>query len=865
MNLLERDTPLLELRKAYTEAAAGNGRVVLISGEAGIGKTSLVEQFVQTDVKNWRQLWGACDDLFTPRPLGPLHDIAGQARGELLQLLQGEVDRAAIFAACLNELQTPTVLVVEDIHWADEATLDLLKFLGRRIQRTCSLLIATYRDDELGPRHPVRLLLGDLVMSSATRRLVLSPLSIDAVRHLAGSRAVDAATLHRLTDGNPFFITEVLAAEENEIPPTVRDAVLARAARLSPAGRAVLDVTAVIGPRVEPWLLAAILQAGTIQAAASAVDESLALGILLAQGESFAFRHELSRQTILDAIPPHQRIFLHQAALNALIASPVAQKDVTRLAHHAEGANDHEAIITYAPVAAGEAAALGMHRAAAALFELALRHADELPLIEQIELHEAYGRSAQAQPGRTTTIAAYRRAAELAHQADMPLREGYNLARLAGVLEMADELAESERVLAEALAILEPRAPNRGLVDAYKNLAYQHLKQGETEAAVAMAEKSHAMAQWTETSHVMISSYQMLGLCWLALEHRRGCAYLEQCLAMALDQKDYWTAGAVYPNLSMIYTDIYELGRAEQLIGEGIAFTAEHDIDLAKDVLLGWQAVVHLHRGRWHEAQALAGSLLQKTAIHPYAQTPARLVMGRLLARQGEPNAAQILDEALAGLLKTNNRQRLGSAYTARAEAAWLADDPARIRAEAAAFYDEAVQNRQPGFAAELAYWRWRAGDEVATFDWMVQPFVLQIQGDWRGAAAAWEALGCPYEQARALAEGNSDAQLVALGILEQLGARRLADHVRQALRDAGVQAIPRGPRPTTKENPFNLTNRQLDILMLLVDELTNGEIGARLHITPKTVDHHVSAILAKLDVPSREAAAELARQHPAF
>ena len=165
----------------------------------------------------------------------------------------------------------------------------------------------------------------------------------------------------------------------------------------------------------------------------------------------------------------------------------------------------------------------------------------------------------------------------------------------------------------------------------------------------------------------------------------------------------------------------------------------------------------------------------------------------------------------------------------------------------------------------ELAFWRWRAGDMVMLPEWTAEPFALQITGDWQEAATAWEWLGCPYEQARALADGDVGAQMAALALFEQLGARPMAEIVRQKLRDAGVQAVPRGPRTTTKENPFGLTNRQVEVLTLLTENLTNAQIAARLHISPKTVDHHVSAVLGKLDVSSREEAAETARQHPDF
>jgi len=250
MVLLERDFHLNALHTALSEAG-NEGRVALVYGEAGIGKTSLVEQFAKEQNKSWRILRGACDSLFTPRPLGPLFDIAPQTQGNLSALLESESNRQAIFTACLNELKTQsTILVIEDIHWADEATLDLLKYLGRRIRQARSLMILTYRDDEIGTDHPLRFLLGDLTSSHALHRIPVSSLSKDAVHELAKNKKVDSVELHRLTNGNPFFVTEVLAVESG-IPETVRDAVLARAARLSLSARAVLEAAAVIGSRVE--------------------------------------------------------------------------------------------------------------------------------------------------------------------------------------------------------------------------------------------------------------------------------------------------------------------------------------------------------------------------------------------------------------------------------------------------------------------------------------------------------------------------------------------------------------------------------------------------------------------------------------
>src|SRR5215813_257049 len=234
MELLEREQLLGDLEAILSDVTVGNGRFVLVSGESGIGKTSLVERFTETHQKQARVFWGACDALFTARPLGPLYDMANQSQSRLLALLDEEASRAAIFNAAIGELahgRAPTIAVIEDVHWADEATLDLIKFLGRRINKTTSMLIVTYRDDEVGPDHPLRLVFGDLPNRSVAR-IRLVPLSRGAVDTLAERAGRQVDNLFAVTGGNPFFVTEALASKESGVPVTVFDAVSSRAARL---------------------------------------------------------------------------------------------------------------------------------------------------------------------------------------------------------------------------------------------------------------------------------------------------------------------------------------------------------------------------------------------------------------------------------------------------------------------------------------------------------------------------------------------------------------------------------------------------------------------------------------------------------
>lgn len=853
MPLLEREPCLATLHTALAEARAGNGRVVFVSGEAGIGKTSLIEQFTR-DQHGARVWWGACDLLFTPRPLGPLRDIALQMRGDWHTRLDAESDRAALFSAFLNELQLDaTIVVIEDVHWADEATLDLLKFVSRRIQRTRALLIVTYRDDELGPRHPLRTVLGETGASTAIRRLLLAPLSEKAVRTLVGHRTLEAAALHRQTGGNPFFVTEILAGEAGRVPETVRDAVLARATRLSPSARAVLDAAAVIGGRIEPWLLAEVTGAE-----AYAVDQCLHVGMLVAHANWLMFRHELARQMILEAIAPHQRVVLHRLVLDALKASPITRTDDARLAHHAEAVGDAEAVLLYAPAAARRAAAASAHREAANLYALARRFATELPADQHALLLEAYAVECDAIGQQADSIAARRTAIELWRSLDNRLKVGENLAHLMTPLNRVGQNIEAMQVSREAIEILESLPPGRELALAYRMQAAVCLVNRDCEEALAWAEKALHLAEQSEADEVLAAIHVTIGTAWMFLDYERGCEYLEDKIEWAQRAGLSARVAHMYSNLCAASGEVHQWLRAAEYAATGLAYAAERDLDSHRFYMLAWQALIELQQGRWNQAADIAATVLSSPGATVISRITALVAQGRERVRRGDAATTSTLDEALQLAARADNLQRLGPVHALRAEAAWFAGDRDRVLAEVRDVYDLAIEKHHPWLAGELAYWRWRGGDRFTPPDWLAKPFALQIAGQWRAAAEEWKRLNCPYEQARALADGDSAAQTAALAIFERLGAKPAAEEVRLALRAAGVRNL---PRSTTRENPYGLTARQMDILALLAQELSNAEIAARLSLSPKTVDHHVSAVLAKLDVHSREEAAQLAKR----
>ncbi|MEA2478898.1 MAG: hypothetical protein QOJ07_820, partial [Thermoleophilaceae bacterium] len=366
-HLLERENELAVLAEAVAAAREGRGALVLVSGEAGIGKTSLLRGLRSRVGDSAAFLVGACEPLSVPVPLWPLRDLASAAgAGDLAELEGG--DRPALARALLSALQarSPAVAVVEDAHWADPGTLDVVRLLARRAEDAGIVIVVTYRDDELRANPALEMLVGDLATSPAVRRIALRPLSAGAVSALCEPAGVDSRELSRLTGGNPFLVVEALAASEAP-PVSVRDATLARVARLGSPAREVVEAAAVIGQRFTPALLAAVAPDSV-----DAAEEALARGVLTDYGNALGFRHELIRQAVEGSVSAPRRAELHARVVSALVQRRDAA-DNARLAHHAELAGLLAESARYATLAATEAERLGALGEATMQLERALR------------------------------------------------------------------------------------------------------------------------------------------------------------------------------------------------------------------------------------------------------------------------------------------------------------------------------------------------------------------------------------------------------------------------------------------------------------------------------------------------------------
>jgi len=856
MQLLERDATLGTLDSALALAVAGDGRIAMVSGEAGIGKSSVAKTFVAThpEVTVW---WGACDALETPHPLAPLHDIARAGDVPFRDLLGADTPRATLFEAVMTALRAVSrglVIVVEDVHWADDATLDLLKFVGRRIDRTRALLMLTYRDDEVGADHPLRAVFGVLPASSVTR-LELAPLSLAAVETLAHRSFRTGRDLHAITRGNPFFVTELLRQTVDGVPRSVQDVVLARSARLTPAARAIVRATAIVPARAERSLVDAL-----VQPSRDAIEECMNSGLLTSDGQWFSFRHELARVAIEDAIPVDAARALHRDALH-LLESEDQVVPLARLVHHSTRAHDVAATLRYAPQAARQAEARNGHREAAAHYRAALAHAD-LAEDEHVEAWlEGYALACHRSDQIAEAVTARQSLVARCHARGAILAEGKHLSVLATLQVLMLDNAAANENSARAIALLEAEPPGPELAEAYRVEAQLRMLDRECEASIAWGRRALELSERHGATVTRVTAKSTYGTALMFIDYDEGRRWMSEAADEALAASLPVVAANAYVNLGSASGELFRLREAERDLAQSMRFAEAHEFDFAQHYSVAWSSLVALFQGRWDDAERHARDLLDRPAQRSIVRVMALAALGRLQARRGDPESQSLLDEALVLADATGALQRVAPVRAARAEAALLQGDLARAAIEAEAVVPRAIAHRHPWFAGELALGLKRAGATVpdAVLECAARPFALEVDGDWRGAADAWRDIGCPYEQARALAAGDESAQRDALERFDALGARPAADNLRRVLRDAGL-VVPRGVRASTSRNPHGLTARELEVFALLCDGLRNAEIAARLHRSVRTVDHHVAAVLSKLGVASRAEAIVVGR-----
>jgi DNA-binding CsgD family transcriptional regulator/tetratricopeptide (TPR) repeat protein len=863
-SVVERGPVLDALAAGLARATTGRGSLVFLAGEAGIGKTTVVDVVVRHHGRRLHALVGACDALSTPHPLGPLRDMA-RTDAEVAELFDGR-PRHELFAGFLQLLARsgrPALVVLEDVHWADAATLDLLRFVGRRVARCHALIVATHRSDDIGPDDALRTVLGDLATVPATHRLQLPPLTVEGVAALAGtSRAdPDVVELHRRTGGNPFFVSEILADPGSSLPDSIRDAVLARRERLSPEAKQVLDAVSVVPGAIERWLLEAIASP-----AAADVDACFTAG-MLESGErgDLAFRHELARLAVEGTLPPLRRSELHAEMVRALRQE--ADPDPARIVHHADAAGDRESMLRYAPQAASRATERGAFRQAHDHLARALRYADDLPPAEHASLLERFSSAAGRIGDVDAALAAADEAVQLRRACDDDLALGAALAERAGARYEAGLGPEAHRDIHAAITLLTPLGETPELATAYAVAVTLAMLARDYDTVLEQGRAAIDLAGRLGVDRALIAALNSLGSTEVLIgRHDDGEEHLLASIEVARRTGRPGAEATGWSNLGSGFGEVRVYDRGERYLERAIALGAAHDLDGIVHYATAWLARVCLETGRWDRAAQLATSIpVDLPGMSPIITITAATVLGRLRARRGDPGAHEILDRAWGLAVETDDLQRLWPVAAARGETALLAERDAEAASLVADTFRSAVEIGHPWAIGELGLLLHRADalDQAGreAMEQAAEPYRFQVAGHVEQAAAAWAALPCPYEQADTLRGGDEDQQRRSLAILDELGAAQAAAQQRRRMRASGLRAIPRGPRPSTAAHPAGLTQREVQVLELVAERMTNAEIAQALFISTKTAGNHVSSILRKLGVDTRHDAVRVFEQ----
>lgn len=865
--LLERDGPLEAMQSIAALAAAGHGRVVAIEGEAGIGKTSLLRAFSEKTQTDCRILWGWCEALLTPRPLGPVHDMAAELDPAIATLLEESAAPGRLFPALLQTLQRAdgtTVLVFEDMHWADNATLDLIRYLGRRISLISAMLVLSVRSDEVDTDHGLRHVLGDLPASVVTR-INLQPLSAEGVARLAEDAGRPFAELYRITEGNPFFVSELLSDgphNTRRLPGSIRDAVWARLSRLSAGERRLLDAVSVTPGGIETWLVQALIG----EEADGLIDQCLARGLLRrAEHDVLTFRHELAREATLERLAPSLQRDLHARIEAALSALPETQADamLSRRVHHADGAGNGRRVLELAPRAARQAALMGSHREAAAHLATALRYIGlaEPELAAKLLEDWAY------EAGLSLLVyadifEARHRAIAIWRQLGRPDKVSTNMRWLSRLHWRQGEGRLAEDCADEAVKEVEALPPGRELALAYSTRSQLHMLHYRFDEAVEWGERAIALSDRLGEIGTRVHALNNVGAALMCASRPGGRERLEESLSLSLQHGLHDDAARAYTNFAECAAMEKDFELSERLLSEGIAFCARHDLDSAGQYLIGRQAQLRLEQGRFRQAESIAEGVMRNDQLPMVMHLPAMTVLGIVQMRLGEAGGDELLERALKEGLQTGEPQRIVPIRLALAEAAWLSEDRASAEEQLTALASMDLNNFRPWDLGELAVWWQRCAVDASLPQTgpLPSPRAAELRGDPVTASEEWTRLGLPYEAAlSALQTTGAEAKEIfprAVAMLESLEARPAALLARKlAARQGLAGRLPktrRGPYSAARNHPLGLTRHEQQVLTLMAEGIGNKEIARRMSRSPRTIEHHVSAVLAKFSAANR-------------
>ena len=654
-SLIERERELGDLAALVEAARTGEGTIALITGEAGIGKTTLIDAFRSLFGADMKVLAGGNDPLTTPRPYGPIFDMAPSFSPSLAKLLHADAPRAQLFDALYAELaqaSPPPAMIIEDAHWADYATLDFLKFIGRRISAFRGVILLSYRDDEVGVDHPLSVVLGEFPQARV-RRLPLAPFSREGVLQLAGGRSGGIDAFYDVTNGNPFFVTEMLGdsdARPASLPASIQDAVSARLARLPETERAFLETLSVTPKAVSEALIRKVFGDDAVETALTCLGKGL---LVENEDGDFRFRHELARLATLERLRPDRRRRAHRQFYEALsLMNDPASIDLQ--VHHADGAKMADEVLRVAPLAATKASALGAHGEAFAHLSVALKYIDNAPPEIAAPIWEQWAGSACVSTSMGDDIIDGRsEAARLWTMLNRPEKAAENLRWRSRLHWYRCEPEPANSVAMEAIDLLEGTGRDAETALAASLRAQLSMLKLEMDDAVRWGARAIELARRCSAMEAEVHALNSIGAAKCFQNDPEGLDYLRKSLALA-DSASYGEYAAhdgdiarAFLNMADHCAEFRKFDAADAIISEGVKRCTEIDFEAWVYQLHGRRAQIFLDQGKIEDARKIAKSVFQYGAITPQIKLTPSLVLAKIATRCGESDAVTRLNDCL--------------------------------------------------------------------------------------------------------------------------------------------------------------------------------------------------------------------------
>jgi ATP/maltotriose-dependent transcriptional regulator MalT len=938
--LIGRTAELARLDAALTQAQSGSSVLLFVAGDAGIGKSRLIETFSgQARERDAIVFTGGCLDLaegaapYAPfvaalRPLADelsgdeLAHVLGEAPRELGALLpelcgrppdrRDGAERGRLYELALGLFRRmaalhPAVLVLEDLHWIDPASADLLAMLGGNLRRAGVVIIGTYRSDEVPRDHPLHGTILELERSGRAERIEVSGLTHDEVAAqvtgILGTKPAERqiASLFDRSEGNPFFVEELVAAgpTTGELTASLRDVLLTRVERLDPATRRVLHAVATIGRVGDEELIATVTELPPDELE-SALHEAVAHRLLVVSGDGYDVRHALLREALHADLLPGQRNRLHGAVAAALENSGVPAES----ARHWYAAGNRPRALAGFVAAANAAQATNAWAVALAHYERALRlwpdvadaearcglsHAELLALAAEVAM-------AEGETDRAAELTLASMAQVDPHTS--PLRAAGLHILLGRIRWVEGDLAAACASYDDAVALLPTEASTRERAQARALQGHAFMIQSRFTDAVACCREAVEVSLAVGARDIEGHARNTLGVCLGMLgDVDGGLAELAGALGIAKSRDDSWELGRTYVNYSDAllwagrWADAAEIGMEGVHVCRSLGYGRTTCMCAAGNTL---QALVRL--GRWPDADRLVDEVNDIEAP-PGQRWGVTVAMAELNLRRGRmADARRQLDSIAVIVARSDSMELVSSFHVCKA---WLAiaegdfeESRERVRrglelirgteynrigpqlcsiglsAEAGLNGDpEELLKQCREFLSELP-----EAPEPVAYGRHAEAEASRVTapdpGAWLAAAATWERLGEPFHVAYCRFRG-AEAVLAVRGSRSEAASLLRAAHETAVLLGANgmrekIESLSRRGRlelvPSAAEPVPGLTAREGEILALLSDGRTNRQIAEALFISERTVGVHVSRILRKLGVANRGAAAHLFR-----